>query len=338
MKSVVHHLLDRRVLSYAQCHALFSSILHAHFIEQASVLALFAAKQETADELLAIRDFLLQYTKFDHQNFHVDSDTIVDMTGTGGDGLKTFNISTAASLVVASLGIPVVKHGGGRVTSTTGSADVIEHLCITESDSAKETAHALESFSYAFLRASQFNSVFDQFKTVRRMLGFPTLLNILGPLINPVSPKRLVLGVYRASLVDVVADVLVQLGVIHALVVHAQSGLDEFCVCSETRVSEIHHGQIKKYTISAESLGLPHYSLADLSVTDAIQSACVIRDILGGQLYGAKRDAVLLNAAAGFVVADVVENLNDGLLVARELIDNGKTACFLQKLTGGYDV
>lgn len=338
MKSVVHHLLDRKVLSYAQCHALFSSILNSHFIDQASVLALFAAKHETADELLAIRDFLLQYTQFDHQNFYFDSNTIVDMTGTGGDGLKTFNISTAASLVVASFGIPVVKHGGGRVTSTSGSADVIECLRISASNNAKETAHALKSFSYAFLRASQFNSVFDRFKTVRSMLGFPTLLNILGPLINPVLPKRLVLGVYRASLVDVVAEVLMQLGVIHALVVHAQSGLDELCICAETRVAEIQNRQIKYSVLSAASFGFPDYGTDDLCVKNAIESASVIRDILSGQLYGAKRDAVLLNAAAGFLVADVVDNLHDGMSVARELIDSGKTAFFLQKLTGDCDV
>ncbi len=332
MKTLVRQLLARESLSQSQCHALFTSMIHAHVAEQAAILTLFTVKHETAQELLAIRAFLLSHTTFDRDKFVFGLDNIVDITGTGGDGLRTFNISTAASLILSSAGIPVVKHGSTSVTSMTGSADVIQHLRIPPSSTIDEINAALSKHRYAFLKASHFNHLFDKFKTVRTMIGFPTLFNILGPLMNPVSPKRMVLGVYRKELVGVVAEVLRELGMMHALVVHAKNGMDELNVCGETYVAEIKHQEIKIYTISTDAFHFPQYTIDELSVSNSIESANVIQAIFSRQRFGAKRDAVLLNAAAGFLVADVVENLVDGIAMAKDLVDSGKALRFLATL------
>jgi anthranilate phosphoribosyltransferase len=250
------------------------------------------------------------------------SGTLVDMCGTGGDVIKTFNISTAASFVVAAAGIPVAKHGNRSVTSRSGSADVLEALGARIDLKPPQVQNMIEGIGFGFMFAPVFHGAMKHALAPRKEIGIRTFFNLLGPLTNPASAKAQVMGIYDEALVVPIAEVLMNLGIERALVVHGAGGLDEVSTFGPTSVCEVHNGHMRPYTLSPEAVGLEKASVADLKGGDAKVNAGIIIDILKGA-EGPKRDVVLLNAACGIYVGGGAPSLRDSLKIAAEAIDSG---------------
>lgn len=312
MNTLINKLLSAQALLREESYALFSSLHTFSCALQVAILTALRVKKESAEEILGALDFFRTQS-------HVFSSprTVIDIVGTGGDGVGTFNVSTAASLLVARCGVYVAKHGGRAISSKAGSQDVIAALGSTPACSIASAVESLERDHYVYLSAPAFNQGFKRFGLLRKQLGFPTIFNILGPLLHPMQPKRLVIGVYRPDLVTTIAQVLCVQGVEHALVVHALDGLDELSVSAPNVVAEIKAGQIVEYLIDATTLGLPRANVRDVLGGDALENVRIIQGILSGAITGPKADIVVLNAAAGLYVAGLVDNLQEGVVHCR---------------------
>lgn len=320
-------LITGNNLTRHESYTLFLQMATYPLFRQAEILNIFAKKKETAEELLGAMEAMLEHSvsiDYPHE--------VVDIVGTGGDGLKTFNISTAASLVVASCGVAVAKHGGRRVTSLSGSTDVLTALGVPMPQTSDASITLLKTQGYAYLQAPLFNPLLNAFGEVRKQLGIPTILNTLGPLINPIRPKRQVLGVNNQHLLPIIAQVLKASGLHHALVIHSEDGLDEFSMSAPTHVAELRHGLITEYQITPEEVGLKSAPLQDVVGGDSTENAHIIRNLFSGKIKGAKLDIVLLNSAAGLLVANQVATLKEGVERARSAITSGLTAAFLHTL------
>ncbi len=335
MKSIMRQLMARESLSEAQCYALFSEFHKVNEIQQAAILTLLAVKGVSFDEIMGARAFLLEQSLIEPSALMACPADIVDLVGTGGDGLGTFNISTAASLVVASCGVYVAKNGGGRVTSLSGSSDLMTALDVPLYLTSSKIVQSLRQHHYAYIRGPYFNKALIAFGPIRQQLGFPTIFNVLGPLLNPLRAKRQVIGVYRRELVPIIAQLLKETGSIHALVVHAEEGLDELSVSGPSYVAEVHSTGIKEYHIDPQSLGFPPSALQEILGDTPEANAEMIQAIFSGQIEGAKKDIVVLNAAAGLLVADKVTTFVEGIEMAREAIRSGRTLHLLNELQQG---
>jgi anthranilate phosphoribosyltransferase len=260
-----------------------------------------------------------------------ERDALVDTCGTGGDASGTFNISTATALVVAGCGVHVAKHGNRSVTSKCGSADVMEALGVNISLPAERVGRCLERVGIAFLYAPAMHSAMKHVQTARRELKLRTVFNLLGPLTNPASASAQVVGVYSEELVEKLAEALSMLGTHRALVVHGNDGLDEITITGPTRVAEVRDGMVRSYEVTPEELGVKRAMLQDISGGDAAQNATSIREILDGK-KSARRDVVLLNAAAALVAASRVDHIRDGVPLAEKSLDSGAAKKKLQEL------
>ena len=259
------------------------------------------------------------------------SDGIIDTCGTGGDSSGSFNISTTASLVAVGAGVKVAKHGNRSITSRSGSADVLESLGVPIRLSPAQAARSIEEAGMAFLFAPDYHPAFKNIGGPRRELGFRTLFNMMGPLLNPARVKAQVIGVYSAELTETVARVLAELGHTRAFVVHGLDGLDELSLAAPTKITELREGWIRTWTLQVEDLGLTRCNPADLRGGDAERNARILESVLAGE-EGPMRDATLLNAAAAIVVAGQATDLREGLEVARTSIDSGAAARALERL------
>lgn len=335
MKSIMRQLMARESLSEAQSYALFSEFHKAGDAQQAAILTLLAVKGVSFDEIMGARTFLLEQSLIEPPALLARPTDIVDLVGTGGDGLGTFNISTAASLVVASCGVYVAKNGGGRVTSLSGSSDLMTALGLPIYLTTSKIVQSLRQHHYAYIRGPYFNKALIAFGSIRQQLGFPTIFNVLGPLLNPLRAKRQVIGVYQRQLVPIVARVLKETGSVHALVVHAEEGLDELSVSGLSSVAEVHSTGIKEYQIDPQSLGFSPSTVQDVFGDTPEANAEMIQAIFSGQIEGAKKDIVVLNAAAGLLVADKVATLVEGIEMAREAITSGRVLHLLNELQRG---
>ena len=249
---------------------------------------------------------------------------LVDMCGTGGDTIKTFNISTAASFVVAGAGVPVAKHGNRSVTSKSGSADVLEALGAKIDLQPVEVEHMIEDIGFGFMFAPVFHSAMKHALGPRKELGIRTIFNLLGPLTNPAAARAQVMGVYDEALVEPIARVLANLGVERALVVHGIGGLDEVSTFGPTRICEVDHGRTIAYVINPEEVGLPMASVSDLAGGDSKANSAMVSGILDGTEHGPRRDIVLLNAACGIYVGGAAGSVKDAIEVAEDSIGSGK--------------
>jgi anthranilate phosphoribosyltransferase len=248
--------------------------------------------------------------------------TLVDMCGTGGDTIKTFNISTAASFVVSAAGIPVAKHGNRSVTSKSGSADVLEALGARIDLKPPEVQRMIEDIGFGFMFAPVFHGAMKHALAPRKEIGIRTVFNLLGPLTNPASAKAQVMGVYDEALVVPIAKVLSNLGVERALVVHGAGGLDEASTFGPTFVCEVDRKGVRPYTLKPEDLGIKKARISDLAGGDAKANSGITVEILTGA-KGPRRDIVLLNAACGIYVGGGAGTLEDALLAAAECVDSG---------------
>lgn len=246
----------------------------------------------------------------------------VDTCGTGGDGGKTFNVSTATSILAAGMGVPVAKHGNRSVSSRSGSADVLEALGVEMHMSAEEAVEALHDIGICFMFAPIFHPSMHHVMPMRKELGIRTCFNVLGPLTNPANVKRQLVGVYDPSLTELLAWALNKLGVERALVVTSDDGLDEISVSAPTRVSELRDGNVITYELTPEDLGLATHPLHAVSGGDAEYNAAIIRRIFAGE-KGAPRDIVVANTAAVLYLADHVDSIQEGVLRAKRALDEG---------------
>jgi len=251
-----------------------------------------------------------------------ERDALVDTCGTGGDTSGTFNISTATALVAAGAGVKVAKHGNRSVTSKCGSADVMEALGVKIDLPPSRVADCLERTGIAFLYAPALHSAMKYVQPARRELRLRTVFNLLGPLTNPAQASAQVVGVYSADLVEKLAEALSELGLRRALVVHGRDGLDEITITGATKIAEVRDGQVRSYEVTPEEFGLQRAPLSEIAGGDAQENADIIRRILDGE-RSARRDVVLLNAAAALVAAGHADRIHDAVPVAAYAIDSG---------------
>ncbi|MCD1296342.1 anthranilate phosphoribosyltransferase [Methanocella sp. CWC-04] len=249
---------------------------------------------------------------------------LVDMCGTGGDAIKTFNISTIASFVVAGAGVPVAKHGNRSVTSKSGSADLLEALGAKIDMPPEKVRANIEEIGFGFMFAPLFHSAMKHAIGPRKEIGIRTVFNVLGPLTNPASAKAQVMGVYDEELLPLIAKVLSDLGVEKALVVHGVGGLDEVSTIGPTRICEVTDGKLEIYSIHPSDFRIREVKVIDLQGGDPYSNCLITRDILQEKKKGPKRDVVLLNAACGIYVGGKAGSIEDALELASESIDSGR--------------
>ncbi|HHJ16113.1 MAG TPA: anthranilate phosphoribosyltransferase [Gammaproteobacteria bacterium] len=275
-------------------------------------------KGETVDEIAAAASVMRELAT----RVPVTGEHLVDTCGTGGDGASTFNISTASALVSAAAGAQVAKHGNRSVSSSCGSADVLEAAGVNLDLDAEQVARCVEKTGIGFLFAPKHHSAMKHAIGPRKEMGVRTLFNLLGPLTNPAAAPNQVLGVFSADWVEPLAQVLGKLGSRHVLVVHADDGLDEISIAGATRVAELKDGKVSVYSIEPGQFGIQGGKVEDLAVQDAQQSLKTIGQVLD-DTPGAARDIVLLNAGAAIYVSGVADSLAAGIEAAREAIRSG---------------
>ena len=338
---VLHRIANhRQSLSREESRAVMSEVLNGKCTDAqiAALLVSLHMKGETVEEIVGFAEAIraaatpLQM----HESSTVDvsgteRDALVDTCGTGGDASGTFNISTAAALVIAGAGVRVAKHGNRSVTSNCGSADVMEALGVNITLSPSALAGCLEKIGIAFLYAPAMHSAMKYVQPARRELRLRTVFNLLGPLTNPARASAQVVGVYSADLVEKLAEAFGMLGLRRAMVVHGMDGLDEITISAPTRIAELRDGSVRSYEVTPEEFGMNTGSLDDISGGDAHQNARIIRDILAG-VRSPRRDVVLLNAAAALVVAGKADHLAEAVPLAAESIDLGAAAAKLAAL------
>jgi len=259
------------------------------------------------------------------------AEPVVDTCGTGGDASHTFNISTVAAFVAAGAGLKVAKHGNRAMSSQCGSADVLEALGVRLDLTAEQVQRCLEEVGIGFMFAPLFHPAMKYAAAPRREIGIRTVFNILGPLTNPAGAKAQVLGVADDLLVEKMALALQGLRCHHALLVHGEDGLDEITISGKTRICELKGSNIENYSIAPEDFGVPRASLDSLRGGDINENADLLRSILAGT-QGPQRDVVLLNAAAVLLAGDRVRTLQQGVVLAREVIDNDRALAKLEQL------
>ncbi|MEE8311497.1 MAG: anthranilate phosphoribosyltransferase [Candidatus Binatia bacterium] len=286
-------------------------------------LTALTLKGETVEEMvaavLAMRRRALQVELPEREG------PLLDTCGTGGDGLGTFNVSTATAFVVAAGGVRVAKHGNRAASGKVGAADVLEALGARIELSPECAREALETTGFTFLFAPVFHPALGRLAGPRRELGFRTLFNLLGPLCNPAGVDHQLIGVYDAACMETVANALIVLGTRRALLVHGHGGADELTSTGPAEVVEVSEGRIRSFTIDPQAYGLARSTQKDLEGGDRGRSAAIIRDVLSGGT-GPAADTVALNAGAAFQIADVVPDLGAGVDRARELMADGAPA------------
>lgn len=321
VKTLLAALVDGKVLSDADAHAFFAACLRGEPTpaQVAAAVTALRIRGETVGEIAAFATAMREAAVTLEHPWEV-----IDTCGTGGDGQHTFNISTAAALVLAGAGLKVAKHGNRALSSKSGSSDVLSVLGVNLQASQKQQLRALETAGIAFLFAPSYHGAMRHVGPVRAEIGFRTVFNLLGPLSNPARARRQVMGVYDPRLLEPLAEVLGRLGAVRAWTVHGQ-GLDELTTTGPTEVAEWKDGAVRRFAVTPEEAGLPRASLDAIRGGDAETNAAALTALLDGQA-GAYRDIVLLNAAAALVVADRVETLAEGAVLAAAVIDDGRAA------------
>lgn len=284
-------------------------------------------KGETVTEIAAATQVMRELVT----TVSVTGPHLVDIVGTGGDGLLTFNISTACAFVVAAAGGKVAKHGNRSVSSQSGSADVLEALGIKIDLTPPQVAQCIEQVGFGFMFAPLHHSAMKHAIGPRREMAVRTIFNLLGPLTNPAGTPHQLIGVYSRAWVEPIAEVLQQLGSVHVLVVHSEDGLDEISIAAPTFVAELQHGAVTTYTITPEQFGLQRAPLSEIQVHSATDSAELICKVLDDQPSVA-RDTVLLNAGAALYAAGVADHIAQGIMQARTVLSNGAARAKLSAL------
>ncbi len=326
----LNQLINGQDLSFAEMQALMRQVMSGELThaQMAAMLVALRIKGESVDEIAAAASVMRELST---KVATLASPHLIDTCGTGGDGIQTFNVSTVSALVAAAAGAKVAKHGGRSVSSSCGSADVLEALGVNVNLTPAQVANAVEEIGIGFMFAPNHHSAMKHAAPVRRELGVRTLFNLLGPLTNPANAKRQIMGVFSPALTVKLAQVLQQLGSEHVLVVCGADGMDEISFTGDSHVAELKNGQVSAYTINPAQFGLPLHTLASIQIDNAEQSKAMILAVLNGEL-GAARDIVLLNAGAAIYVAGLADSLAAGINKAAEVIDQGLALAKLNAL------
>ena len=303
---------------------------------KAEFLTVLHKKGETAEEMVAFVKQLMKRAVDPMIDPAQLPGPMIDICGTGGDGLDFFNVSTTAMFVVAAGGAVVVKHGNRRVTSSCGSADVLEQLGIAIDLAPEQLQESLKRNGLGFVFARSYHPAFRALAQMRERLArqnMRTVFNLLGPLLNPARPARQLIGVFDPRLTGIFAEALRQLERERAWVVHGLgdngAGMDDISISGATTVAELADGKVSSAILDVSWLGIPRAAVGELQGGDARENAATIDGILSGKISGAKRDMTIVNAAGGFVVAGLARDLKEGIDLAREEIDSGRA---LEKL------
>lgn len=320
IKEAIIKLTNKENLSYGEAKAVMNEIMsgEASDVQKSAYLTALTMKGETIDEITGSAEEMRNHAvQLSHEG------DVLEIVGTGGDKSDSFNISTTSSLVIASAGVSVAKHGNRAASSKSGAADVLESLGVNITISPRKSAELLQNIGICFLFAQNYHTAMKYVGSIRKELGIRTIFNILGPLANPASANLQVMGVYDESLVEPLAKVLSNLGVKRALVVYGQDRLDEISASAETSVCEVKDGTFKSYTISPEQFGLTRCKKEELTGGTPDENAAITKAVLAGE-QGARRTAVVLNAGAGLYVAGKADSIEAGVRLAEELINSGK--------------
>lgn len=323
IQPALKHLILGKSLSEKDMGVVLAQVMRGE-TTQAQIAALLTAlrmKGEVVEEVLGAVTLLRSMLT----PVQVSEECLIDCCGTGGDGANLFNISTASAFVAAAAGAKVAKHGNRSVSSNSGSADVLEAAGIELDLSPRVITQGIEQVGVGFIYAPAHHSALKYASSVRKELGFRTLFNMVGPLINPACVKRQVIGVYDIHLCSLMAEVLKRLGSQHVLVVHAQDGLDELSLADKTHVCELKGDRIQTYEVTPETFGIKRRSLEGLSVTDAASSWALIESALSGasgEVLDKARDIIAMNAGAAIYVSGRVATWNEGVIMAQALVRN----------------
>ncbi len=326
-KPLLGRLADGGTLSEDDAGEFFDACLRGEPTpaQVAAAVTAMRMRGETTGEITACaRAMRKAAVKLDHP-FQV-----MDVCGTGGDGLHTLNVSTAVAFVAAGGGLKIAKHGNRAISSRSGAADVLTELGVNLAAGPEQQLRALDQANVAFFFAPAHHSAMRHVAPIRTDLGFRTIFNLLGPLTNPAGAQRQVMGVFADRWVEPLARVLGALGAERAWVVHG-AGLDEMTTTGETSVAEYRDGQVRLFAVTPEAVGLPRAALADLTGGSPAENAVALRDLMNGKA-GPYRDIVLLNAAAAFLVGEKVETLREGVELAGQVLDDGRAKAALDKL------
>ena len=320
IKEAIQLLAQGNNLSKQQAYECMNEIMagEASQIQMASYLTALSLKGETIDEITGSAGGMRE-----HCIKILNDEDVLEIVGTGGDHSNSFNISTTSSLVIAASGIKVAKHGNRAASSKCGAADVLEALGVKIDISPKQSADFLKQIDICFLFAQNYHIAMKYVAPVRKELGIRTVFNILGPLTNPAGASMQIMGVYDETLVEPLARVLNNLGVKRAMVVYGEDGLDEISLSSSTQICEIHDGHYTCYKITPEQFGFERCLKEELVGGTPQENAKITLDILKGQ-KGPKRDAVLMNAGAAIYIGGKAQDLQEGIAIARQMIDEGK--------------
>ncbi len=330
IKEAIVKIVNKEDLTYDEAYTVMNEIMsgettptqNAAFL---SALSTKSARAETTDEIAGCAAAMREHA------LKVDvGDDIFEIVGTGGDNAGSFNISTTSALVAAAGGMKVAKHGNRAASSMCGTADCLEALGVNIDQSPEMCKTLLDEVGMCFFFAQKYHTSMKYVGAIRKELGFRTVFNILGPLTNPASPKRILLGVYDEYLVEPLAQVLSSLGVKRGMVVYGMDKLDEISLSAPTIVCEIKDGWYKSSIIAPEKYGFERCTKEDLRGGTPSENALLTRRILEGH-DGHKRNAVLLNAGAALYIGEKADSFGEGIKLAAELIDSGKAMEVLEK-------
>lgn len=331
MQTAIRAVTERRDLSAAEMRSVMRLIMtgQATPAQIGGFLVGLRMKGETVEEIAAAAEVMRELAT----RVGVSGPYLVDTCGTGGDGVHTFNISTAAAFVVAAAGGKVAKHGNRSVSSRSGSADVLEAAGVSLELSPEQVAQCVNEVGVGFLFAPKFHAAMKHAIGPRREMGVRTIFNLLGPLTNPAGAPNQVIGVFAHEWVEPLARVLERLGSEHVLVVHAEDGLDEISIGAPTRVAELKGGRVTTYTVEPEQFGIARTSVAALAVDSVSASLSLIESALANE-PGPARDIVALNAGAAVYVAGLARDLREGVDKALAAIESGAARDKLNALVG----
>jgi anthranilate phosphoribosyltransferase len=328
IQKAIQEVLCGKDLDFETAKAVMTEMMDgtATQAQMGALLAALRMKGETVEEITACATVMRE------KGLKINPvRKVIDIVGTGGDGAGTFNISTTSAFVVAAGGVPVAKHGNRGVSSKSGAADVLECLGINLNLSPEQSEKILEQSNICFMFAQLYHSSMKYAAPVRREMGVRTIFNILGPLSNPAGASMQLMGVYDRKLVEPLAQVLSNLGVVRGLAVSGSDGIDEVTLTGETHVCEIRYGQLVVYDITPEQFGLSRCKLQDLAGGTPEDNARIAREILTGKERGPKRDVVVLNAAMALYLGIDDCSVADSIKMAQELIDSGKAVAKLDE-------
>ncbi len=326
INETIQTLLDQKDLTFAETKATHDELMSGETPDAliASYLTAMAAKGATATEIASAADSMRQKAlAFDPQ------EPVLEVVGTGGDHANTFNISTTSLFVIAAAGVKIAKHGNRAASSRSGAADVLEALGFDINASVATSEALLAKYNLCFLFAQKYHQAMRFVGPTRKVLGFPTIFNLIGPLSNPAKPTYELLGVYRKDLLQPMAEALVQLGVVKGMVIRGEDGLDEITVAGKTDAIFIDHGQLTDMTLDPQDYGIAIADQAALVGGTPAENAVITRRILSGQDQGAKRDAVRMNAGVAIYLAGGAPSIKAGIAKATEILANGAASRLL---------